>query len=64
MTHLKTHLDGLTVSVWQEKGRVFVHIQKGVFSFMETMEPGKALDLALSLSYTAEHAKKQAGAGE
>ena len=50
-------LDGITLTISQDKGRVFVVVNKGVFSFLEVITPDNAdrvifaLDQATAKAY-------------
>jgi hypothetical protein len=50
MNHPETiKLDGITLTISASGGRVFVNVQKGVFSFLETMDRSQSAQLRCAL---------------
>jgi hypothetical protein len=57
-------LDGITLTISQDKGRVFAVVNKGVFSFLEVMTPEQAdaLQSALNRAAMTAYADRRTGA--
>ena len=50
-------LDGITLVVSEDKGRVFVAVNKGVFAFLEVMTPEQAREIRWALQMAEDAAK-------